>query len=236
MTGKVLKTIIAVVTDIFVYLFLIISLFLAVFSFLAKKSADNTVGLFNYEARIVLTNSMESETRTDTNQHEIKSIPVNSMVFIEKIPTDPEERSKWLQELRVGDVLTFNYYYVEPIVITHRITKIYENKTNGYVIELRGDNKGENNVPLIQIIDTSLTETPNFIIGKVEGQSLLLGKTISALTDPVTLVLSIIFPCCMIIIYELYKISRAKFDEKLALKDEQIAFLEDELSKIKNSY
>ena len=54
----------------------------------------------------VKTGSMEKYKFTNVNEFDIKSIPVDSMIFIELTPNDIEKRNEWFNSLKVGDVLT----------------------------------------------------------------------------------------------------------------------------------
>ena len=84
--------------------------------------------------------------------------------------------------------MTFKYVYARQETITHRITEITEKPAGGYVIKLEGDNKNSDTETLAQTIDTSLADSPNYVVGKVTGQSYVLGLLITALKSPVGLV------------------------------------------------
>ena len=112
---------------------------------------------------------------TDVSGYRIKSIPVKSCIFVQVAPEDEEQKKEWYARLKVGDVLTFRYVYTRQETITHRIVSIEEKDSGGYIITLEGDNKNADSEQLRQTIDTSLTDSPNYIIGKVTGQSYFLG-------------------------------------------------------------
>ena len=164
--------------------------------------------------RIVTSNSMAKSEYTDVSSFKIKHIPVRSMIFVKLMPSDPVEADEWYRGLKVGDVLTFRYVYATQVTITHRIVSISEKPEGGFVIELAGDNKSSENGHLYQIIDTSIPENTNYVIGKVTGRSFLLGVILSFLSTPVGLVLVIIIPCLAIIVLEIAKIVRTMEAEK----------------------
>ncbi len=230
---KIIKKAITILVDILVYAFLIASLVFAFFSLSAKKSDDGAVNVLNYQLRTVSTASMEEYEYTDVSEFDIKSIPVNSMVFIKLVPTEKEKANEWYKRLKIGDVLTFNYVYGRQIVITHRITNITEKSTGGYIIELSGDNQTERSTPSRQVIDTSLTDSPNHVIGKVTFQSLFLGNLVTYLSNPLTVALCIILPCLAIIFYQIFKIMYLKITDQLIEKEKEIELLKKQLNLIK---
>lgn len=234
MKTKTIKKNLIICLDVLIYIFLIVSLIFALFSLSSKKSSDGAVKVFGYELRTVVTDSMAENRYTDVSNYQIKSIPSNSLIFIKCVPKDLEARKNWYESLKVGDVLTINYVYVRQTVITHRIVKITEKDGGGYIIELAGDNKASNSVPLKQIIDTSLVDSPNNIIGKVEGQSKFLGTLVTYLSNPLTVFLCVMLPCVLIIMYQVFKIMLLKVTSQLALKEKEIQQLKAELEKVKN--
>ncbi len=230
---KIIQKALTILVDILVYAFLIASLVFAFFSLSAKKSDDGAVKIFNYQFMTVTTASMEENRYTDVSEFDVKSIPVNSMIFINCAPESEEEKNEWCSSLKVGDVLTINYVYVRQIVITHRIVEITEKEDGAYIIELSGDNKDADSVPLRQVIDTSLTNSPNKIIGKVTGQSKILGALVTYLSNPLSAFFCIIIPCFMLIMHQIFKIRLLNVMDKLAKKDEEIESLKQQLESIK---
>lgn len=226
---KILKNATFVLFDLLVYVFLVFSLILASYVFFSRS--DGVVDLFGYEFRTVLTDSMEKSDGTDVSKFDIKSLPQGTLVVVEKVPTKTNKAGNWFSSLKVGDVLTFNYTYNKDMVITHRITAIKEKKSGGYVIELSGDNKNSNGKILTQVIDTSIIDSPNYVIGKVVKSSVVFGKIITSLKEPLNLLLIITLPCLIIIIYQLFKITNLNYKDKLSLKDKEIARLQVELAK-----
>ena len=208
MNKEKVKKISNIVLNVLMYIFLAICIFAMVFTIFSKKDADGAATLFGYQMRIVETPSMAKNPETDVSGFKIKSIPKNSMIFVETVPDDPAEAETWYGELREGDVLTFRYVYATQVTITHRITKITDltAQGKGYIIELAGDNKSENSDQMEQTIYTAETNSMNYVIGKVTGQSKILGFVLSLLKNPFGIIFIVIIPCFIIILLEVLKI------------------------------
>ncbi len=202
---KVIGTILNVLT----YLFFAICLIALVLSVTAKRDVDGAVNLWGKQMRVVVSDSMGKCDQTDVSGYEIKDIPIKSMIFIDLIPEDEGEAAEWYADLKVGDVLTFRYAYVQQETITHRITEITPKETGGYIIKLEGDNKASDANTLSQTIDTSLTDSPNYVIGKVTGQSYAIGLLTTAVKSPVGIVCIVIIPCAIIAIFEIFRLVNA---------------------------
>ena len=233
-TKKTLKKVGKITADILICIVVVLALIGVVLTVSAKRSADNTATLFGLQMRIVLTSSMEESPYTDVSEYDIQDIPVRSMVFVETVPDDPAEADAWYKELKVGDVLTFRYLYnVMPETITHRITKIDPDPANGgYVIELKGDNKNADSENLTQVIHTAKTNTPNRVLGKVVGQSYLLGLFVCALQEPVGLICMIILPATVIAIWEIIRIINLLNAEKKKRAKEKLEALESKAAEV----
>ena len=211
---KVLKRTVKIVANVLLYTFIVICLAAVVITITSKKEADGTATIFGRQIRTVLTASMEKCDETDVSGYDIKDIPVKSVVLIEVVPDDEEEAAKWYEELREGDVLTFKYVYVRQETITHRIIDKEPNGRGGYYIYLRGDNKNADSENLVQIIDTSENDSPNYIIGKVTATSHFFGVLMSALTSTAGLICIVIIPSFIIVILEVFKIANMLNAEK----------------------
>ena len=201
------------------YFFVAIIAALAVFSIsitiASKKDSDGTATAFGHQLRFVRSSSMEKCDLVDVSGYRIKDIPVRSCVFIEVVPTGEAEAGEWYSSLEVGDVLTFKYVYTKQETITHRITKITPNESNGgYTITLQGDNRSSEDGASTQTIDTSLADSGNYVVGKVVGQSYALGLLVYALRTPVGIVCIFIVPCALIIVWEVIRIARALSSER----------------------
>lgn len=204
---QLLKKIAKIAGNVLLYTFIVISLVGVLLTITAKKDADGTATIFGMQMRFVLSPSMEKSDATDVSDFKIKDIPTKSVIFVEVVPDDPAEAEKWYSELAVGDVLTFKYVYVTQETITHRITSIEPKATGGYIIELEGDNKSENSDTLSQTIDTSQTDSPNYVIGKVVGQNYVLGLFVNILKiHPSVLIFCVIVPAVGIIIFEIIRL------------------------------
>ncbi len=240
---KVKKTV-NVILSVLTYLFFFICITSLILSVLAKKSPDGAVSVFGKQMRVVLSDSMAKCDQTDVSDFEIKDIPVKSMVFIDLMPEDEKEKNEWLKDLEENDVLTFRYVYVQQETITHRIKSITENENGGFTIVLEGDNKSSDSNILTQTIDTSEENSPNYVIGKVTGQSYFLGLLVTAVKSPVGIICIIILPALIVAILEIIKLVGAvnskkkekahaeeqKKDEELDELRRKIKLLEEERS------
>ncbi len=201
------KKILGIISNVFLYAFLILAIVLVGLSIASRKDGGDAMTLFGRQMRIVVSASMEECDQTDVSEFDIKSIPVRSMVFIETVPENEEDAKVWYDELEVGDVCTFQYKIGgKAQIITHRIiAKTAEN--NGWKIELQGDNKSDSeNVKMgTQIIHTG-TEGVEYIIGKVTGQSRVLGFLTYVMKQPIGIALVVMVPCAIIIVLEIIKI------------------------------
>lgn len=237
--SKGLKKCVRVVGNIVLYVFLAVCIIGVLITLFSDKSDDGAVELFGYQMRVVVSDSMAACEDTDVSAFEIKSIPLRSMVFIQNVPSESEAAAEWYSGLNVGDVLTFRYVYANQVTITHRVVAITE-KDGGYIIELAGDNKRSESEQLYQTIDTSVQNNTNYVIGKVTGQSLLLGTFVSVLQTPIGIVLVITVPCFIIILLEIIKIvgivgdERRKREREAAEKDDELERLRRRLNELES--
>ena len=218
--------------NIALYMFLLLCVFSVCITFFAKKDGDGAVQVFGHQMRIVTSESMAECELTDVSSYKIKDIPLRSMVFVKVMPEDPVKADEWYGSLQVGDVLTFRYVYGTQITITHRVTGITQ-KEGGYVIELQGDNRTIKDGQLTQVIDTSIPNNTNYVIGKVVGQSRVFGAVMTVLMHPVGILLAIVLPCFLIILFEVIKIMKAVDSEKRSKDEEEKAEKEAELADLR---
>ena len=211
-----IKKIGKITLDVLLYIFLAICIFSVVVTVLSKRDSDDAAEIFGYQMRVVTSDSMSESEYTDVSDYKIKDIPIRSMIFVEVMPDDPAEADEWYRELEVGDVLTFRYVYNTQVTITHRITSITEKETGGFLIELAGDNKTSEDGQLVQLIDTSIPNNTNYVIGKVTAKSYVFGLFMSFLMQPIGIVLIIIVPCVIIILLEIIKIAKVIGADKKA--------------------
>ncbi|MBQ8311202.1 MAG: hypothetical protein IJX80_09360 [Clostridia bacterium] len=222
-----------IVLNVLLYIFLAICIFSVFLTIFSKKDSDGAAEIFGYQMRVVTSDSMAACEHTDVSGFEIKDIPVRSMVFVKVMPDDPAEADAFYRNLELGDVLTFRYVYTTQVTITHRITAITEKDTGGFIIELAGDNKNSEDGQLIQVIDTSIPNNTNYVIGKVTGQAYLLGVIMSFLMTPVGIVLAIIVPCFIIILLEVVKIVKILTADKKKREQEEKEKKENELEELR---
>ena len=237
------KKILRIVANVLLGIFLAVSVFAVVLTIVSKKDADGAAEIFGYQMRIVTSESMGKSPETDVSKYEIGSIPIKSMVFIQVEPEDEAEAEKWYADIKVGDVLTFKYTYSKQVVITHRVVSKEPIEGGGYIIELEGDNKSGDQQLLRQTINTTKqSSSTNYIIGKVTGQSYLLGLLITTMQTPLGIVLLIILPCFVIIILEVVRIvgaisaeKKERYKKESDEKSEEIEELKRKLAELENS-
>lgn len=221
-----------IILDILLYLFLAVCIFAVFITLTSKRDSDGAAEVFGYQMRLVTSESMAECEFTDVSAYKIKDIPLRSMVFVKVIPDDPAEADKFYRSLQVGDVLTFRYVYTTQVTITHRITAI-EEVEGGFKISLAGDNKNAEDGQLVQVIDTSIPNNTNYVIGKVTGQAKLFGVIMSFLMQPVGIILLIILPCFIIILLEVLKIVRVLGADRRKREQEESQKKDDELSELR---
>ena len=219
--------------DILLYIFLAICIFAVFVTVLSKRDSDGAAEVFGYQMRVVTSDSMSESEFTDVSAYKIKDIPIRSMVFVKVIPDDPAEADEFYRSLEVGDVLTFRYVYTTQVTITHRITAITEKETGGFIIELEGDNKSSEDGQLTQVIDTSVPNNMNYVIGKVTGQAKIFGSVMSFLMQPVGIIFLIILPCAIIILIEILKIVKLLTADKKMREQEEMNKKESELEELR---
>lgn len=216
-----------IISDAVLIIILIVSLFVLAITITSKKDSDGTATIFGIQLRFVQSDSMKKCEYTDVDEYEIKSIPVKSCVFVQVAPSDEEARNEWYKNLRIGDVLTFKYVYTKQETITHRIINIEDNHIGGYLITLMGDNKNSDSDLLIQTINTSLEDSPNYIIGKVIGQSYVLGLLVYAYKTPVGIIFLIIIPCLIVMAFEIIKLVKVLNEDKKSITQRQADEIEE---------
>ncbi len=234
------KRIWTIVLNCVVYSFFALCAVALFFSVFAKKDSNGAGEIFGKRFMTVLTSSMEKCDETDVSKYEIKDIPVNSLIFIDPVPEDPVAANKWYASLKVGDVLTFRYYYAgKHLTITHRIVRIEPNADGGYDIDLEGDNKSSDAGTLKQSINTAAEgeESLNYVIGRVTGQNKFLGFIISLVKSRVGLICFIIIPSVIIATFEIIRIIGVLGEKKRKAaqkkQDDEMDALRRELEELK---
>ncbi len=227
------RKLLGVCVNIITYVFFALCVFALVTSVTAKKSPDGATTVLGMQMRVVVSNSMEKCDETDVSAYKIKDIPIKSMVFIETVPTDAAEAEAWYSELQVGDVLTFRYVYIQQETITHRITNIAPKEGGGYIIQLAGDNKASDVDTLAQTIDTSLVDSPDYVIGKVVATSYPLGLLTTAVKSPVGIICIVIIPSLIIMIFEIIRMVNVLSEGKRRAEQERQAARDAELEEMR---
>ncbi len=220
--------------NVLFYALLALALLVLILSIATKKGEDGAATVFGKQLRIVQSDSMAKCELTDVSAYAIKDLPVKTLLVIETVPTGNAD--EWYRQIQKGDVLTFRYKYKEQVTITHRVTKITEKETGGFVIELTGDNKSsEDN--LSQTIDTSQVDSFDYVIGKVVWANPALGWLVYALRSPVAIVCLIIIPCVIVIVVEIVRIINAlgaSKNEKAKNQEEEIERLKRRLAELED--
>ncbi len=219
--------------NVLLYVFLALCILLVLITVLSKKDSDGAAKVFGYQIRVVTSDSMAECEYTDVSKYKIKDIPIRSMVFVKTVPEDPDKADEFYRSLKAGDVLTFRYVYTTQVTITHRIISIREKDTGGYIIELAGDNKNSEDGQMTQVIDTSIPNNTNYVIGKVTGQSYLLGVIMTFLKQPIGIILVVILPCFAVILLEILKIVRVFGADKKKREQEEKEQKENELEELR---
>ncbi len=199
------KYVFGIVAKALSYVFFVVCLLVLALVIMMKKD-DGAANLFGRQLRIVESNSMESCEQTDVSGYKIKDIPVKSLVVIELVPSDAQKAQAWYGELKKGDVLTFRYFYARQETITHRLVENPVAIEGGYLLYLEGDNKNSDGATLTQTIDTSLTDSPNYVVGKVTSTHYAAGAALVALKSRVGIICLIILPTLLIMGIELYSL------------------------------
>lgn len=227
-----LKRVGKIASSVLFCVFVAICLIGLVMAISAKKDADGAVTMFGTQLRLVRTSSMEECDLVDVSGYDVQDIPAGSVVFVDVVPEDPEEAKEWYKDLEIGDVLTFKYVYTTQVTITHRITGLRP-ETDGYTIRLQGDNRTSEDGVLEQTIKTFEKNSPNYVIGKVTGQSYALGLLLRVLQSPAGLICLVILPSLVILVLEIFKIYRTMTADKRKADQQQIESQQNELDELK---
>ena len=223
--------------NVLLYTFLVFCLFTVVISVFLKKNSDGAVTVFGHQLRIVVSDSMAKcdETYNSIKKYKIKDIPVKSLVIVKVMPDDEAKADKWYENIKEGDVLTFRYTYTKQETITHRVVSSKRNPNgDGWIITLKGDNKASaNSETLEQVIDTSIPNNTNYVIGKVVGTSYFLGSILTFIKQPLGIFLLIIIPCLIIIIMEVIRLVNFFAEEKKEKLESENQKNKDEIEELK---
>ncbi|NLC17422.1 MAG: signal peptidase I [Clostridiales bacterium] len=173
---------------------LLMCVILALCYFIISSKISNKVPIFgNYSFLKVMSGSMES------------AISKNEVVLVKKTSID---------KIKESDVIS--YYHTindgenrKEIVITHRVTKIIKDPQTNAVIAFK--TKGDAN----SVEDPWDVDIKN-VIGVVDFGHPAIVKVLSFISDPVGIVVLVIFPLSMILISDfvsLFKVVKQKDDE-----------------------
>ncbi len=177
----------------------------------------NSLDFSDTQVLVVISGSMDGEPRTG---YEIETIPVESMVFVREVPSDPGEAQEFYSSLRVGDVLTFDYRHPvsgESMVVTHRIVSISESG-GVYTYTLAGDSIADD--PTNSSTQT-VTSDSGDVIGKVTGVSHWLGMLTVFLSHWYGKAILILIPCAILIVSETRTIVRTLRGERKEVEGDE---------------
>ena len=111
-----------------------------------------------------------------------------------------------------------------------------EKEINEWYKTLKGDYKSsKDNEPAEQVIDTEVDTpaTTTYIMGKVTGQSYLLGLCVYVLKKPVGIVCVVIVPCLLMIVIQIFRIVNVLGEDKKNKRKEEQANKDDEIEELK---
>lgn len=191
---------------------------------IAYRVQGQTLTIGGTQFRLVLTGSMEGE--------EEDSIRTNSVIAIKTVPKDAEEARKFIDELEVGDIITFydTSLGADDIVVTHRIVEIRQT-SGGTSFITKGD---ANNTQDASPVDES------DVIGVVTGSNYAFGAFLTFLTSTTGIVVCLIVPAAVIMIYEIFRIAflvnkdkKQKRQSEMDEKEQEIERLRQELEEMK---
>ena len=202
---QTLKKAFRIVSDVLLFLFVAVCAFCVVLTVSSKRNEDDSAQFLGYRLLFVQSASMErcEETWEEVQKYRVKDLPTGTCIFVQTVPEDAKEKEAWIRSLQVGDVVTFRYVVGQQETITHRIVSLREDGAH-YYVSLQGDNRTEGTTQ--QVFDAFAEDSPNYIVGKVIGQSLFLGRMISSLKTPAGIALIVLLPCLLIISLEVSRI------------------------------
>lgn len=177
-------------------------IFILGFQIIGQLGARNNNGIptyGNYQTFRVLTDSMEPTYKVDT------------MIFVKKVDVKTLKGPS-AEGANDGDVITFirNYgpsYTIEAdikLTITHRIVKVEPQADGSIYFRTMGDNLNAQTCPAsgCSFANADYVRDSD-ILGKVTGQSMVLGKVSGALANPIVMVVIVVIPLIILFISSL---------------------------------
>ncbi len=189
MNKQTIKRVAGIVTNVLVWIFVVLAVVVTVLVFAAQNSKDGVPAIFGKSFITIETGSME-----DTYK-------VGDLVFLTKLDTVDEK----LQQLQPGDIITFrtsidiNGDGKPGDINTHRIYS-HEEGTLTYVT------KGDNNPAPDNVGDNAYTVHIDDIIGVCteDGKIGGLGNVLKFLRSSLGFFLCIVLPLILFFLYEVY--------------------------------
>ena len=212
-TKQKTKKILAIVANVLVWAFLILSILTTILAFTAQGSEDGVPALFGKSLVSVTTQSMEG------------TLNRGDLILLEKLPTGDSKR-----DLEVGTIITYH----APIdldgdgnigdINTHRIIGV---QGNSYVT------KGDNNLLADNEGDHPYVVYFTDVIGVVDEDDRIggLGGVIAFLHSSLGFLLCIVVPLALFFLYELYRFATLLISERAARTPAVSAEAEEEIKR-----
>ena len=224
---KIVKT----VLNVIFYLFIAFLVIFSISNFGVKDNLD-IPGIFGNGFLTVETDSMDG--------NEEDSFTVDDLIFVKKV-TD-NNRDKVLQNIEVGDIITFSYYVdgMGIILNTHRVMDIKENISGEKVFITQGDKAALN--PAYKYVSGSETNdstkyeavAEKDVLAVYNGQWYNAGKTMKYVRSEQGFLLVVVIPTAIFLVFEAFvlvtNIMKIKQDK---VAGERAKEHEEELAKAK---
>ena len=200
---KHLKTVLSVIGNTLLWVFLIFSMLLTIMVFSAQNSPDGIPSIFGKSLLTVATDSMKP------------TFSSGDLIIMEKLEQNQ------VADLQVGDIIT----YRAPVdmngdgftgdINTHRILEIDSEKQEFVT-------KGDNNALADNVGDYSHTVSYHAVVGQYQGVRLPgLGRVLAFLRTSMGFFLCVVLPLILFFLYELYNFISVIVTEKMKKKTEE---------------
>lgn len=200
---KPLKTVLSVIGNTLLWVFLIFSMLLTIMVFSAQNSPDGIPSIFGKSLLTVATDSMKP------------TFSSGDLIIMEKLEQNQ------VADLQVGDIIT----YRAPVdmngdgftgdINTHRILEVDSEKQEFVT-------KGDNNALADNVGDYSHTVSYHAVVGQYNGVKIPgLGRVLAFLRTSMGFFLCVVLPLILFFLYELYNFISVIVTEKMKKKTEE---------------
>lgn len=185
------KKILNIVLDVVIAIVLVFAAFLAVISIRSKvKGYNDYTEVFGSAYVAVASESMSGTTPDYVPQGKLEGFEKGDLIKINL--TDEKE----VQQLEVGDIITFKTVYIvqdKTVLNTHRIVEINRN-SEGKIVSFvtRGDNNDVNDTMPISVAD---------VVGVYEGKASGIGHVFLFMSSSAGFFVCIVLPTLLIVVY-----------------------------------